>query len=68
MGVRLPLRFSENFFGFVEDFEDEGEMTGGLASPLFWVELVATVARDEGMLEVLLWVLLSGEIRIRGVE
>lgn len=54
LGVRLPLRFKENFFGLSEDFEDKGDTTGGLASPLFWVELVATVARDDGMLEVLL--------------
>lgn len=64
----LPFRFKENFFGLSEDFEDSGDTPGGLASPLFWVELVATVARDDGMLEVLLWVLLSGEMRTRGVE
>lgn len=46
------------------------ERRGGLVSisPLLWVELVAAVAREEGMLEVLLWLLLSGEIKMSGVE
>lgn len=55
-GVMLPLRLRENFLGLV-DFDKgvEGEpATGGLASPLLWVELVAMVATDEGMLQVLL--------------
>lgn len=71
------MRFRENFFGFLEEVvreeEEEDEVVGlgvGLASPLFWVEveLVAMVAREEGILEVLLWTLLSGEMRMRGVE
>lgn len=54
--MTLPFRLRENFLGLVHiDMGVEGEMaTGGLASPLLWVELVAMVARDEGMLEVLL--------------
>lgn len=63
---RFPFRFKENFLGLADFLEEEeaevvevGEIMGesasrGLASPLFCVELVATVAREEGMLEVLL--------------
>jgi hypothetical protein len=66
-GVMLPFRLRENFLGFV-DFVKRVNGEVGLASPLLWVESVATVAREEGILELLLWGLLSGEIRIRGVE
>lgn len=48
-GESWPLRLRENFFGFAAVLE-----VGGLASPLFWAELVAVLARDDGILEVLL--------------
>lgn len=54
--------------GFDADPGVEGR-TGGLElPPLLWEEFVTMVVRDEGMLELLLWVLLPGDTRRRGVE
>ena len=61
----LPFKLRENFLGLVDFVKGAKDDTGGLASPLLWVE---TVAMDEGMLDILLCVLVSGEMRMRGVE
>ncbi len=70
-GVRWPFKSKENFFVFVVlpcELLPTGEERGGGLAVLLWVELVAGVAREEGILEVLLLVLFSGEIKISGVE